>query len=91
VDERLQSTRLCEGCLLERLSGPDDYANRKARTLYAHKQASESSQDAAEQLGRGLRGEASHHRGVGEVYRGARGQSMTRRRFSVAEAATLRP
>src|SRR5829696_6563664 len=35
--------------------------------------------------------EAPKHRGVGEAHRGTRGQSMTRRRFSVAEAATLRP
>jgi hypothetical protein len=40
VVESLKSTRLCGGRLLESLSGPDDYANRKAKALYAPKQVS---------------------------------------------------
>jgi hypothetical protein len=34
---------------------------------------------------------APQDRGVGEAHRGAGGLSMTRRRFTVAEAAPLRP
>jgi len=44
--ESLESTRLCKSCLLEPLSGPD-HCDSKAKALYAHKQASETYQDAA--------------------------------------------
>ena len=90
VGESLESTRLCKSCLLEPLSGPD-HCDPKVKVLYARKQASESSQDAVQQLARGLRG--VFHRSIGAWERGAqsaRGRWMTRRRFIiVAEAAEV--
>jgi hypothetical protein len=36
VGGKLQSTRLCEGCLRKSLSGPD-HSDLKAKALYAYK------------------------------------------------------
>ena len=44
VGESLESTRLCEGCLLEPSSGPY-YCDPKVRALYAPKQAFERGED----------------------------------------------